>query len=395
MIFNPATDRSRILITCAPCTADTLEKEIQLLGYSVTAKSDLFISLEGTFEDCIKLNLYLRTAYRILFLIKNFDARDFDALYKEVNKLPWENWIPADGYLSVDSRTSLREDVRDTRFPNLKVKDAIVDRILDKCGKRPDSGPDLTGCSVFLYWKQNDASIYLDTSGEPLYRRGYRTHINEAPLQETLASNIILNTRWDRKSHFINPMCGSGTLAIEAALIAINRAAGTHGRNFAFTHYTFYNTETGEKFADEAERAEKKSLPFRIIATDIDPEAIRAARRNAANAGVEHLIEFDTCDFRETELPGDNKGVVVLNPEYGMRLGEEEKLRETYVAIGDFFKQKCKGYFGYVFTGNIELGKGVGLKPKRKIPFFNAKIECRLFEFELYDGSKRLPKTEA
>jgi putative N6-adenine-specific DNA methylase len=388
MSVNPIVDTSKILVTCAPCTSEALSAEITQLGYTVLEKSELFVSIDGTFIDCMRLNLNLRTAYRVFFLIKEMEARSFEELYFEVKKLPWEQWIPSDGYLSVDSRAT-REDVRDTRFPNLKVKDAIVDRIAEKCGQRPDSGPALTGCSVFLYWKGNDASLYLDTTGESLFKRGYRTHINEAPLQETLAANLILNSRWDKNSSFVNPMCGSGTLAIEAALIALKKPAGLMGRSFAFQKFSFYKNENWEFLCDEAKKESLNSLSFKIIATDIDDRAIKSAKQNAKQAGVDHLIDFYVSDFRKTSIPEENKGIVILNPEYGMRLGNQEELIEVYQAIGDFFKQHCKGYFGYVFTGNADLGKMVGLKPKRRMPFYNGLIECRLLEFELYDGSKK------
>jgi 23S rRNA G2445 N2-methylase RlmL len=186
-------------------------------------------------------------------------------------------------------------------------------------------------------------------------------------------------------------MCGSGTLAIEAALIGLNRAPGLLRSNFGFMHIKGWNEGLWNDLREKAKKDAKKALPNRIIATDIDPRAVEAARKNATTAGVEQVIEFGVCNYSDTPLPEGN-GVIVLNPEYGERMGEAAKLEETYKGIGDFFKQKCKGYTGYVFTGNPGLAKKVSLKPKRSIPFFNSGIECRLLEYELYEGSKKIKK---
>ena len=186
-------------------------------------------------------------------------------------------------------------------------------------------------------------------------------------------------------------MCGSGTLAIEAALIGLNRPPGLLRSNFGFMHLKGFNGTLWNELREKAKKEAGKAIPARIIATDIDPGAVEAARKNAATAGVERLIEFGVCDYAGTPLP-EGGGVIVLNPEYGERMGEAAKLVDIYKGIGDFFKQKCMGYTGYVFTGNPGLARKVGLKPKRSLPFFNSGIECRLLEYELYEGSKKIKK---
>ncbi len=240
----------------------------------------------------------------------------------------------------------------------------------------------------YLYWKNDECSLYLDTSGEPLSKRGYRKIPFKAPMQETLAASVILATGWNGRGNFINPMCGSGTLAIEAALIALNKAPGLLRSNYGFMHLKGFNEARWKDLRKNARAAVKKASGWRIIATDIDPVAVEAARQNATTAGVEHFIEFGTGDYAETPVP-DGGGVIVLNPEYGERMGEISELEGTYKGLGDFFKQKCRGYTGYLFTGNPGLAKKVHLKPKRKLPFFNGPIECRLFEYDLYEGSRR------
>jgi putative N6-adenine-specific DNA methylase len=206
-------------------------------------------------------------------------------------------------------------------------------------------------------------------------------------MQETLAAGVVLATGWDGNGNFINPMCGSGTLAIEAALIALKRPAGILRPNFGFMHIKGFDKTKWEELRADAKVSAIKNINGSIIATDNNPAAIQAAKNNATTAGVEHLIEFEICDYTDTPIP-EGGGVVMLNPEYGERLGDVSKLEGTYKGMGDFFKQKCQGYKGYIFTGNLDLAKKIGLRSKRRIPFFNSNIECRLLEYELYAGTR-------
>ena len=240
---------------------------------------------------------------------------------------------------------------------------------------------------VHLYWHGNQSRLFLDTSGEPLSRRGYRKIPLGAPVQETLAAAIIAATGWNGADQFINPMAGSGTLAIESALIALGRAPGLLRSNYGFMHLKGFTPSFWEKLRKEARKQAKKSTHGRIIATDINPEAVEAARKNAMTAGVDQCIQFWTCDFWETPVP-EGGGVIILNPPYGERMGEVRQLEKLYRGIGDFFKKKCQGYRGYIFTGNLSLAKKVGLRTGRRLPFYNGEIECRLLEYELYEGKR-------
>ena len=233
--------------------------------------------------------------------------------------IAWEDLIPIDGYFSVTSNVH-NETITTPLFANVKVKDAIVDRIKDKKGVRPNSGPDLNRAVIHLHWIEERAEIFLDTSGETLAKHGYRKHPGKAPMLEALASATIMATQWDGRSPFVNPMCGSGTLAIEAALMAQNRKPGLQRMNYSFMHFIGYNEEV---FFEERrilkDITDKTNLPH-IIASDISSEAVEIAILNARTAGVEHLIEFETCDFAETTVP-EGAGVIMFNPEYGERLG--------------------------------------------------------------------------
>jgi len=380
-------EKRRILITCARGAPGVLSGELQALRFPVLSMLETALETEGTLADTVRLNLTLRTAQRILYLLDAFPSGQAQDLYRRLVKLPWEAIIAADGYLSVTSSVKTGA-VNDTRFANVKTKDAIVDRIRDRMGRRPDSGPGRHGAVVHLHWEDERCEVWLDTSGEPLSRRGYRKIPLEAPMQETLAAAVILATGWDGGMPLVNPMCGSGTLAIEGALIALGRAPGILRQNFGFMHILGFDRTAFERQRDALKKAARRKVAGRIVATDIRHEAVDAARQNARTAGVEHLIEFAACDFRDTPVPGGG-GVVILNPEYGERMGDAGKLGEIYKEIGNFFKNRCLGYRGYIFTGNLELAKTVGLRTKRRIPFYNGPIECRLLEYELYRGSRK------
>ena len=385
--MNLYTTRSVIIITCPKRLAPYLEQEVVELGFTIEEAFITGVRLSGTINDCIKLNLNLRCASQVLYSLQQFEAVNADAIYKNLVDYSWENLLPEPGYFSITSNVN-NPTINNSMFANLRVKDAIVDRIRDKRGTRPETGSALTGAVIHLFWKNEQAEIFIDTSGDSLGRHGYRKIPGQAPMLEALAAATILATRWDRKSPFVNPMCGSGTLAIEAAMIATNRRPGLFRTNYAFMHLQGYDETV---YLQEDALLEEKIIDvpgFRIIATDYSAKAIENAKKNAIAAGVANLIDFAVCDFAATEIPAGEPGIFYVNPEYGERLGAVTELEKTYARIGDFMKQKCGGYFGYVFTGNLELAKKIGLKAKRRIEFYTSTIDCRLLEYELYSGSR-------
>ena len=380
-------DKRRILITCAKGIAPFLKEEVTKLGFPVLSETVAGIETEGTLSDTMRLNLLIRTGHRVLLLLDHFRAETPDELYAGALAIPWEDFLHETGYLSVTSSVDT-PSITDSRFANVRLKDAIVDRIRNKTGVRPDSGAERDKAVISLYWKGTACSLYLDTSGEPLAKRGYRKIPGKAPMQESLAAAVILATGWDGETPFVNPMCGSGTLAIEAALIALHKPSGLLRSNYGFMHVKGFEEVSWEEIRREARARMKKRMSGTITATDISPAAVAAARQNAKTAGVDHLIDFAVCDYSLTPMP-EGGGTVILNPEYGERMGKIRDLEITYKGIGDFLKQKCKGYTGYIFTGNLDLAKKVGLRAKRRIPFFNGPIECRLLEYDLYEGTTR------
>ena len=381
-------ESKNILVTCGPGLEGYLSAELQGLGFEIVSSHTGGIITRGSLIDCMKLNLHLRTAYNVLYLLKEFRCGSSEALYKQVSNLPWENIIAPQEYLCVLSRVDTFS-INNSMYPSLKVKDAIVDRIYKKTGSRPDSGPDRNKVVVNLFWKNDRAWIYLNTSGVKLSDRNYRKMPHKAPLRESLAAGIIMAIGYDSSQDIVLPMCGSGTLAIEAALIAMNKPAAGLRSNFGFKHVKVFDEQIWEEIRNDARKAVRKDKPQkRIIATDIDGQAIEAAKQNAKTAGVEHLVEFDVCDFADTYVP-QGEGIVLMNPEYGLRLGEIQQLEKEYKRIGDFFKQNCAGYTGYIFTGNRKLSGKVGLRASARMIFFNGKIECRLLKYEMYEGTKQ------
>lgn len=377
---------SRIVITCNKRLAPYLQQEVEELSFFPERTFQTGVELQGTINDCIKLNLNLRCASQVLYSLKEFKAKDADQLYSHLVNYPWENVLDASGYFSVTSNVS-NPTINNELFVNVKVKDAIVDRMRKQTGKRPNSGPELDKTVIHLYWKDNQAEIFLDTSGHTLAKHGYRKIPGKAPMLEALACATIMATTWNRNSPFVNPMCGSGTVAIEAALLATNRKPGLFRTNYSFMHVLGYDESVYQNELQKIQRKVKDIPGLMIVATDIQQDAIKISRINAKAAGVEKLISFLVCDFERTQIP-EGRGVIYFNPEYGERMGELADLEKTYKRLGDFLKQKCQGYMGYIFTGNLDLAKKIGLKAKRRIEFYNAKLDCRLLEYELYAGSK-------
>jgi len=378
---------STIIVTCSNRIAPYLQQELEGLGYTPARVFKTGVALKGSMRDCIRLNLHLRCASQVLFSVHQFSAANADMLYRNLLHFSWDDLISPDAYFSITSNVS-NETINNSLFANVKVKDAIVDYFRNKTGKRPNSGAELNRSVIHLYWKEDAAEIFVDTSGETLSKHGYRKIPGKAPMLESLAAATLLATKWNRDTAFINPMCGSGTVAIEAALLATNRKPGLFRTNYAFMHLKGYHKEMYDAERKKLDEIITEKPSLQIMATDISEDAVSVAKINAGIAGVDKMIAFAQCDFEKTVVPENAAGAVYFNPEYGDRLGEEQALQATYKRIGDFMKQQCKGYTGYIFTGNLELAKKIGLKPSRRIEFFTSKIDCRLLEYELYAGTK-------
>lgn len=378
--------RSKLVINCQPGISPVLKNEIEQLGYKPLSVDNTGVSIEGGWEEVMNLNFNLRTASRVLWTIRSFDAKNPNELYAEAKKTPWNKLLPENGFISIHSYVK-NDFIRDTSFANLKLKDAIVDQMMESTGNRPNSGKEKDKTVIFMFWYEQKCTIYFDTSGETIAKHGYRKMPFKAPMMESLAAACIRSSAWKPgRGHFINPMCGSGTLAIEAALMATGRPPGLLRDNYGFMHINGFDPNQWQSLKSEVEIKDK--IGGDIICTDLSGLAIGAAQENARVAGVSEYIQFEKVPFEKTKIP-EGPGAIMINPEYGDRLGDTTELEKTYAQIGDFFKQSCQGKMGYIFTGNANLAKKIGLRTKSKTQFFNARIECRLLEYELYGGSRK------
>ena len=362
--------------------AEALEGEVRAHGFSVDGKDYTGINLQGTLQDCMYLNLHLHCCHKVLFQLATFQAEGPQALYKALVKLPWDTYLPLKASFSVENVTE-NPYIKDTRFANLKVKDAIADRFQQVMGKRPDSRSEKAEAVVFLYWKGNDAAIFLDTSGQPISRHGYRKRKVEAPLSEALAAALIRSSGWHPAQPFVNPMCGSGTLAIEAAMMAINRPPGLLRADFGFMYLKGYQQALWHTLRETAKARVNPSARPVIVAGDRNPQAMKVTQDNARRAGVLKYLTLATGDLHETPIPAD-PGVIMMNPPYGTRMGDQQALANEYQQMGNFLKNHAKGYQAFVFTGNQQLAKHIGLKTDRRLTFYNGKLECRLLSYSIY-----------
>ena len=372
--------REECFATAAKGVEDVLAGELRALELEPRTADRGGVSFRGGREACYRANLWLRTANRVLVPVAKFECGSEEALYREVRRLPWHGWIPPDRTLAVDA------NVRDSfsthsGFVALKTKDAIVDAVREAVGRRPSVQADDPDVSVNVHLARNVCTVSLDSSGAGLHRRGYRVAATEAPLRETLAAALIELTGWSGDAPLVDPMCGSGTIAIESALKATRRAPGLR-RRFGFERWPDFDAALWHRVRGEAE-SQVRRAPAEIRASDLSGAAVEIARANAGRAQVSDAIRFETADVRALAPPSP-PGVILFNPPYGERLGEADSLKSLYREIGDLLKRRCKGFTAWIFTGNPELAKSVGLHASRRIELFNGPIECRLLKYELY-----------
>jgi len=368
--------------TAARGVEEVLAGELRGLGIADPILEKGGVRFAGDMSVCYRANLWLRTAHRILMPIADFSCDTPQLLYEGVRSLAWTRYLTPDMTLAVSC--NLRDSaMTHSGFVALKTKDAIVDAMRDASGRRPNvdvSDPDLL---VNVHLNRNRCTVSLDTSGVSLDKRGYRLDKKEAPLRETLAAAIIELSGWDGSMPLVDPMCGSGTIPIEAALKASRRAPGLTRPGFGFQRWPGYDSLLWQSLVEEAEEIMLESLPVPIMGSDKSESALRSAGRNAARAGVEGIVSFLQGEMGESPSPHP-PGILLCNPPYGIRLGEEELLKSLYKRIGDVMKRRFNGYTAYLLTGNPELAKHIGLRTSRRIVLFNGPIECRLLRYEMY-----------
>lgn len=361
---------------------NSLKEELSELGYKELEVLNRAVQLSGDWKDVYILNFRCRLAISVLVQVEQFHIHTADDLYKKANKVPWEDYFAIDKTFAVKGAV-FSTLFNHTSYPYLVIKDAIVDRFRDKFNDRPNVNPSNPQVVLDVYIKEKLVTLSLNTSGLPLYQRGYRQQTGEAPINEVLAAGLIRLSGWDRKSTFIDPMCGSGTIAIEAALMAADIPAMIERQHYAFKNFKGYDAEIWDEIYNAANRRPKK-LNFSIIASDNDASVLQKAKRNASNAPIGKMIQFELQDFTEIKKPED-KGVLIVNPPYGERIGEE--IEELYEKMGDFFKNNMAGFDCWIVSSNLDAIKSVGLKPSVKHIVYNGKLECTFRKYTIFEGS--------
>lgn len=368
-----------------------LVNELLNLGATNVEKHNRAVSFTGDLATMYRANLCTRTALRILVPFTKFNVRNEHDLYREVNQIAWEEYLDVDGTLAV--QTNLSTDIfNHSQYVSQKIKDAIVDRFRAKYGRRPSVDISNPHLSISVHILRNEVNISFDSSAESLHRRGYRTEQTLAPINEVTAAGLIMLTGWDGRGVFVDPMCGSGTLLIEAALFAKNIAPGLFKKQFGFMHWKNYDKTLWQAIVDEAKAAILETNTV-FIGSDKTFKAIEIARANATRAGLDEDIRISNKRFEEVKPPQGVNGLVVMNPPYGERLPIEE-IGAFYKQIGDKLKQDFEGYTAWIISSNVAALKKVGLAASQRLTIFNGQLECKYYKFELYKGSKRQPKSE-
>jgi putative N6-adenine-specific DNA methylase len=373
----------------APCPRGleaALADELGALGAESIVPTDGGVAFQGALDLAYHVNLESRLASRILWRVGGGAYRNERDVFDLASALDWPQWFRADRTLRVDVAAT-RSPLPSLEFATLKIKDAVCDRHRAVGGKRPSVSKDHPDVRVHAYLTAEQATFYLDTSGEPLFKRGYRREAAEAPLRENLAAGLLRLAGWEPGTPLLDPLCGSGTIAIEAALMALDVAPGLK-RTFGFQKLGWYDGPTWQRIKQAAQRRMKPVALSAIYASDSDPAAIQRCGINLAAAGVAGAVVLERADALARTAPAPT-GTIVTNPPYGVRLAESSPLAELYPRLGDALKQRFAGWTAYILSGDARLPKLIGLKASRRTPLFNGAIECRLYEYRLVAGSAR------
>lgn len=372
----------RYFATCARGIEGVLAEELRVLGAVEVKPGRGGVHFSGDRLLLYQANLWLRTAIRVLQPILEAPVTSPEELYDVVQSVDWEQYLTPEHTLAVDC------NVRDSHLTHshyaaLKTKDAICDQFIERVGRRPSVDVDEPMVGLNLHIHRDQAVLSLDSSGDSLHKRGYRPILTKAPLNEALAAALVLLSGWNGATAFVDPLCGSGVLPIEAAWIALRRPPGLTRRRFGFQGWLDFDIALWAELRAQARRAVRNQLAAPILGSDLRRDVIQAARANARAAGIGHLLRFDVRDVRDFQPPEGPPGVLLCNPPYGERIGEEKDLIPLYHTLGEVFQQRCRGWAAYVFTGNETLARHIGLEPTQQIPLFNGKIPCRLLRFDM------------
>jgi putative N6-adenine-specific DNA methylase len=377
----PAPTR-RYFATCARGLEPVLAGELRDLGAADVEPGRGGVHFRGDRALLYRANLWLRTAVRVLWPVLEAHIESPEELYDAVRGVDWSQYLTPEHTLAVDC------NVRDShlthsRYAALKTKDAICDQFVERLGRRPSVDVDEPMVGLNLHVYRDEAVLSLESSGESLHKRGYRPIQTKAPLNEALAAGLVLLSGWRPETAFADPLCGSGTLPIEAAWIALRRPPGLTRRRFGFQGWMDFDVALWAALRDEARRGVGKRLAAPVVGSDVRGDAVAFSVSNARAAGIGHLVRFEVKDVRDFRPPDGPPGTILCNPPYGERIGEEKELKGLYRDLGQVLRERCGGWTACVFTGNPRLAAAIGLEPAEQVPLFNGKIPCRLLKYSL------------
>jgi putative N6-adenine-specific DNA methylase len=381
-------DNLRFVAKTMQGLAPVVSRELLKIGAREIEEHHRAVSFVGDLGTLYKANYMLRTALRILFPIAESEVNNEEELYDAIRSIDWSQWMTADDTLAVDC--TLNSDFfNHSQYVALKTKDAIVDQFRDATGRRPSVDLDEPTLRINVHISDAKMTVSLDSSGSSLHKRGYRVDTGKAPMNEVLAAGLIQLSGWERHQRLIDPMCGSGTILIEAAMAAANIPAGFFRPFFGFTKWKNFDEELWTKITEGA-ISRISEEPVDLTGIEISPNVIRKAKANILEARVEDMIKLFNADFRSW-TPPEGRGVLIMNPPYGERMDKDD-LEELYGSIGTTLKKKYSGYDAWLVTSSMEGIKHIGLRPSRKITVFNGPLECKFLKFEMYSGTKKVHK---
>ncbi|MFA6903083.1 MAG: THUMP domain-containing protein [Gallionellaceae bacterium] len=363
-----------------------LSEELKALGAEGIHITDGGVHFSGPGSLSYRVNLHSRTASRVLWRVAKARYTTEQDIYDTVHALPWKDWFDESLTIRVNM-AAIKCPLRSLDFATLKIKDAICDKFREITGERPSVNTHAPDIRIHAFLDELQMSLYVDTSGDALFKRGVRQYTNIAPLRENLAAGILMLSGWKPGTPLLDPMCGSGTFLIEAAQMSLNIAPGI-GRHFAFEKLHTFNEEKWQAMRAEAIAAQKPVTALPVYGSDLYGEELKAARLNLENAGLLEAVTLKQANVLEINAPADH-GVLVANLPYGERMGELDEMRVLYPQLGDVLKQRFKGWNAYLLTADLAMPKSIRLSVSRKTPLFNGALECRLFEYKIVAGSNR------
>lgn len=386
ILIKQDTGVHRFFAPCPRGLAPVLAQELTELGAQEATAVEAGVSFSGPFDLIYTTNLHSRIASRILWRVSQFPYAKEDDVYQGATGVRWSTYFNADRTIKCETNAH-RSPVKSLDFITLRVKDAIVDQFRTAVGRRPSVESREPDIRIHIFLDEKLCTLYVDTSGESLFKRGRRDHVGEAPLKKNLAAGILRIAGWKPGIALLDPMCGAGTFLAEAAEISLGRAPG-RGRGFAFTKLARFNEATWDRMLSNARKSEKAAQPLPIFGSDLYGRSLGHASLNLGESGLGDVVGLKQANLLEISAPADT-GMIVTNPPYGVRIGEKEELAQFYPRLGDVLKQKFDGWNAFIFSGDVDLPKLIRLKPSRKSVLYNGALECRLFEYRMVAGGNR------